>query len=167
MGLLAANGVEREKIKTLQTWLEKNTQQTISASFFFFYFHLDGNVGGAAERSPVEIWVKRLEWSRCAAAGCSVLVVREKVSLRHRPIFRGGCPWESIEWVDCQELVDVSMQQVPFSHRDVLNHPPLDDECSGPFNVVWLAGQGFLEPLPWAVDDGVDRIRILCVKRME
>jgi hypothetical protein len=37
------------------------------------------------------------------------------------------------------------MRQVPFSHRDVLNHPPLDDECPNPFDVVWLAGQCFLE----------------------
>ena len=34
MGLLAANGVEREKLKTLQTWPEKNTQQKIYSSFF-------------------------------------------------------------------------------------------------------------------------------------
>ena len=120
-------------------------EHTTENLFFFFYFHLDGNVGGAAECSPVEVRIKRLEWSRFAAAGCFVLVVRKKLSLRDRPIFRGGCPWKSIEWVDCQDLVDVPMRQVPFSHRDVLNHPPLDDECPNPFDVVWLAGQCFLE----------------------
>ena len=76
------------------------------------------------------------------------------------------------DWMERYELTgrynhwDVAEMRTNFVHF-CLNHPPLDDECPNPFDFVWLAGQGFLESLPWSIDDGVDRLGILCVKPTE
>jgi hypothetical protein len=79
------SGQRGRKGKIKNTANMAGEEHTTENLFFFFYFHLDGNVGGAAERTPVEIWVKRLEWSRWAAAGCVVECV-----VRDGPVFWDG-----------------------------------------------------------------------------
>ena len=69
-----------------------------------------------------------------------------------------------VEGVDRKNIVDVLLQQMPFLISDVSDHPPLDGERSGSFDVVGLAGQGFNKRLARAVDDGVDAFRVLGVE---
>ena len=73
----------------------------------------------------------------------------------------------AVEGVDCEDVVDVLLQQMPLLKLDVHDHPPLDVERSVSFDLFRLAGQGFNERLARAVGDGVDAFRVLCIECTE
>ncbi len=73
----------------------------------------------------------------------------------------------AVEGVDCEDIVDVLLQQMPLLILDVRDHPPLDGERSVSFDLFRLTGQGFNERLARAVGDGVDAFRVMCVECTE